>query len=50
MDPSTRLAVRVGGAVIDTDDTRYLKLYEAHVYSVINDAYLNVAGGYSTNV
>ena len=50
MDPSTRLAVRVGGAVIDTDDTRYLKFYAAPGDSVINDAYRNVAGGYSTNV
>ena len=50
MDPSTRLSVRVGGAVIDTDDTRYLKFYAAPGDSVINDAYRNVAGGYSSNV
>ena len=50
LDPSTRLLARVGGATIDTDDTRYLKFYAANNNLVTNDAYNNVPGGYGTNV
>ena len=50
MDPSTRLSVRVGGAIVDTDDTRYLKFYAAPGDSVTNDAYRSGDGSYSANV
>ena len=50
MDPTTRLSVRVGGAIVDTDDARYLRFYAAPDDSVVTDAYREGAGGYSSNV
>ena len=50
MDPSTKLLARVGGATIDTDDTRYLKFYAADNSLVTNDAYNNIPGGYDQSV
>lgn len=48
MDPDTRMLVRVGGAIVDTDDARYLKYYATPGDSVTNDAYRGNA--YSANV
>ena len=47
MDPQSRMLVRVGQGVIDTDDARYLKYYASPDESVTDDAYGN--SGYNSN-
>ncbi len=53
MDPATQMLVRVGGAVVDTDDNRQLRFYEAgleHRADVVtDDAYGDTFGGYNAN-
>ena len=47
-DPSSRLAIRVGGATISSDDTRALEFYDDKQYTIL-DVYMNTAKSYNNN-